>query len=93
MMTRGVPAAASRPVNVVASHPGTPASPIVGISGSSATRAFDVTARARVFPDSHECDRGRELIEIDFDCPPAKSICAGPLPLYGTAISFVPVRL
>jgi hypothetical protein len=49
-MAAGVPAGARTPNHDYASYPGSPASAIVGTSGSAGARARDVTASARSLP-------------------------------------------
>src|SRR5689334_10284487 len=88
MIGREVPAGTSRPYHVVYSKPGMPASAIVGTSGSVSARFALVTPKLRSFPDltwgSADANVDRKT-EISF---PRTAVSAGPVPLYGTWISW-----
>ena len=53
-----------------ASKPATPASAIVGMSGSEGARVVEDTARALTFPSAINCSTGRRSTNIKGTCPP-----------------------
>ena len=76
-----MPAGASNPFHVAASNPGTPASAIVGVSGSVGDRLAEVTASARSLP---ALANGRIVVrfaKVMVTCPPTRSVTAGLPPL------------
>ncbi|MCY1462378.1 hypothetical protein D9M71_801440 [compost metagenome] len=81
MTSFGVPAGATRPNQAVTTMSFTPASAMVGTSGSSARRLSLVTASARSLPDwMYGMELGRLSI-MKVNCWPSNAATAGPAPL------------
>ena len=81
MTARGVPAGASSAERCATSKPGSPASAMVGSSGSRFDRVRLVTPSARSVPAATlpcAAGIGANIIEM---CPPRRSLIAGPVPL------------
>src|SRR5215470_10998542 len=87
----GVPAGAIRPSQIVASNPGTPASAMVGTSGSTLDRVVAVVPSARTWP-AWTLDAmvvmASNIISI---CPPMTALRLSPAALCGTWTMSVPV--
>ncbi|MCY1202392.1 hypothetical protein D9M72_138780 [compost metagenome] len=80
-MAGGVPLGAHRPYQVLMSKPGKPDSAMVGTSGNSATRCATVTATARSLPDLMNGVADGIESNMNWICPPTRSVSAGALPL------------
>src|SRR6218665_1840910 len=83
----GVPAGATRPVQVMASKPGWPASATVGTAASSGTlctRCAELTAKARTRLPASCAMAGAGLAKLRSTRLPSQSGLAGPAPLYRT---------
>ena len=91
MIDCGVPAGASSAIHEPDSPPGTPASAMVGTSGSAGFRFACVTARPFSFPDLMWPEPSSTEANSRSTWPAIRSIIAGPPPLYGTCVIFVPV--
>lgn len=78
---RGVPAGATRPCQVVASKPGSPASSMVGTSGRLGVRLSVVTASARTWPFLRNPITPDVVANIIWSCPAMTSSSAGADPL------------
>src|ERR1043166_8621174 len=80
----GVLAGASPPCQSGTTKPGRPDSATVGISGTAAERLAELTASARKRPLVANGNDDGMLANENDNCPPIKSVIAGPPPLYGT---------
>ena len=85
-MACGVPAGATMPVSVSASWSGTPASAMVGTSGSAATRSFAITASARTLPSFAAVIAGGSAVNATGVWPPMVEVIAGAAPGNGTIV-------
>src|SRR5215472_1825930 len=84
MMSLGVPAGANRPLMVSASWSGTPASAMVGTSGSAAERFAAVTASARRLPSLMLAIAGGNAVNAIGVWPASVEFTASEAPLNGT---------
>jgi hypothetical protein len=76
-----VPAGAKRPIQLITSKPGNPASATVGSSGAAADRVLPITASARSLP-AFTCGSTVGIVaKIIVIWPPSRSVIAGALPL------------
>ncbi|MNT58044.1 hypothetical protein D3C72_1954580 [compost metagenome] len=79
------------PYQALISTPGTPASAIVGTSGSWALRLALSTASARTLPLLMCGITDDAVSNAICTCPPIRSTMAGPLPRYGMCVIRTPV--
>ena len=91
IVAAGVAAGTTTPCQVIASKPGTPASEIVGSSGTVAERCAPVTASARSLPALIYGIAEAEVANISWACPAITSVSAGCAPLYGMCSIWTPV--
>ena len=93
MMSGGVPRGATSAHQTLASKPGTPASIMVGTSGSAPERCGPVTASGRNFP-ALICGMAGTMSENTiWICPATRSVTAWMVPLYGICTMFTPTAL
>ncbi len=91
--SRGVPAGACSPDHSAASEPRTPASAIVGTSGSAGERRGEITPRASALP-AFTCGIAVEAgVNSSGIWPERRSAMACELPLYGTWARSMPVLI
>ena len=84
MISFGVPAGATMPVSVSLSSPGTPASAMVGTSGSAGERWALITASARSLPSLMVLMAGGSAVNAIGVWPPMVEWIASAAPLNGT---------
>src|SRR4029077_19798309 len=88
---RRMPAGAITPVQVGARYPGTPASAIVGSSGTAGERASPLSPSARTLPSRAEGAIDWRASNMRSSCPAIRSVIAGAHPRYGTCTISVAV--
>ena len=87
----GNPAGATMPHQVVMLKSGMPASATVCTLGNKGERVVPVVAMMSTAPDFTYCSMVGNVAKNAWVRPARKSTVAGPLPLYGTWVSFAPV--
>ena len=93
MTAVGVRAGANMPYQPPSSTtPSTPASAMVGTSGSAAQRFPPAKAIGRSLPARMCGIESGGVTNIIWMCPPIRSEMAGPAPLYGACATLMPAR-